>query len=92
MSPVKANRPQVYGLHPQVCFVPRVARQCGPDGVLRLCLDGVHHPLLIGERPTQDEEAGFDESVEERGVRAKARLLLQRPRPIPLGSRPAKRN
>ena len=65
-------------------LAPRIERERGADGVLRLSLDDVRHPVLVGERPTENDEPRVHETVHESRVRGPARLLLQRPRRIPL--------
>jgi CubicO group peptidase (beta-lactamase class C family) len=67
-------------------LAPWIARERRPDGVLRLRLDDVHHPLLVGERPAQDDEAGVHEPVHEGRVRGPVGLLFQWPRRVPLGA------
>ena len=34
-------------------LAPRIAREGGADGVLRLRFDDVHHAVLVGERPAE---------------------------------------
>jgi hypothetical protein len=69
-------------------LAPRIARERCTDGALRLGFDDVHHAVLVGERPAQDDEVRIHEPVHERRVRGPVGLLLQRPRPVPPGTRP----
>jgi hypothetical protein len=43
--------------------------------------------VLVGERPTQHDEAGVDETIHEGRVRRPVRLLLEWPRWVPPGAR-----
>src|SRR5205814_2303835 len=61
-----------------------VSGERGPDCRFRLGFDDVDHAVLVGQRPAQDEEAGVHEPVHEGRVLGPARLLLERPRRIPL--------
>ena len=63
-------------------LVPGIERERRPGGILRLGLDREHHPVLVGERPAQDDEAGAHEPVHERGVRRPVGLLLHRSRGV----------
>jgi hypothetical protein len=69
---------------------PWIARERGADGVLRLGLHHVHHTVLVGERPAQDDEARVHEAVHEGRVRGPIGLFLQRPRRVPLRAGAAK--
>ena len=57
-------------------LAPWVARERGADVVFRVGLDGVYDPVLVGERPAEDDEAVVHEPVHEGRVRRPARLLL----------------
>ena len=84
----EADRPRLDRVDPEVRPVPRISRERGADGVVGLRLDGHHHAVLVGEWAAEDDEARADEPVHERGVLGPAGLLLERPRRIPLRSRP----
>ena len=55
---------------------PRIKGERRPYGILRVGLDGVHHPA-VAERPAEHNEALLDEAVHERRVRRPAGLLLE---------------
>ena len=58
--------------------MPWVAGEGRPDVVLGLRLHGEDHTVLVGKWAAEHDEAGVDERVHERGVRAPAALLLER--------------
>ena len=77
-APVEPDRPRVDRVDPQVRLAPRIACEHGPDGVLRLGLDGMRRADLIRERSAEDDEAGVYEPVHESRVLDPAGLLFQR--------------
>ncbi len=72
----------------RMSLAPRVAREGGAYGLLRLGLH-VHHPLVVRERTAQDGEPAVHEGVHERRVLDPAGLLLQRARLAPTAARTA---
>jgi hypothetical protein len=46
-------------------LAPRIARQRGTDGLLRLGLDDVHDPVVVAERAAEHDEPLIDEGVHE---------------------------
>jgi len=64
--------------------VPRVAGERLVHLGLRGRLDREHDALLVRERAAEDNKAGVDEAVHERGVRVPVDLLLERTRRVPL--------
>ncbi len=91
-APVEPDCPGVDRFDPEMGLAPRIACECGADGVLRLGLDDVRHAMLVGERPAQDNEARLHEAVHKGGMRGPVELLLQRPRRVPPGAGTAEHN
>src|SRR4051812_43336111 len=81
---VEPDRPVLDRVDDQVRSAPRIRRHPRAHCRLRLGLDCKHTPLLVVERPAEDDETGVDQFVHEQGVLIPARLLLHPPRRIPL--------
>src|SRR5262249_10947882 len=77
-SPVQPDRPGIDRGDVQVTPAPRIACERGPDLALRLCFDGMHDALLVGERAAEEDETRLLEAVHEGRVRGPVGLLLQR--------------
>ena len=54
---VEPDCPGIDRVDGEMGLAPRVPRQRGTDGILRLGLDDMHHEVLVGERPAKNDKA-----------------------------------